>query len=134
MKTEITENKAQQELLKSVGEIPGLDTAAGLNYSGDEEDYLYALRTYADSVSEKAERLENSLKDVKLDDYSLTVHSLKSMSKSIGAKELHEMAKELEAAGRSGDLETLEKDTPHFLTLYRSLGASLDERVPKDYE
>lgn len=134
MKTEITENKAQQELLKSVGEIPGLDTAAGLNYSGDEEDYLYALRTYADSVSEKAERLENSLKDVKLDDYSLTVHSLKSMSKSIGAKELHEMAKELEAAGRSGDLETLEKDTPHFLTLYRSLGTSLDERVPKDYE
>ena len=134
MKTEITENKAQQELLKSVGEIPGLDTAAGLNYSGDEEDYLYALRTYADSVSEKAERLENSLKDVKLDDYSLTVHSLKSMSKSIGAKELHEMAKELEAAGRSGDLETLEKDTPHFLTLYRSLGASLDECVPKDYE
>ena len=134
MKTEITENKAQQELLKSVGEIPGLDTAAGLNYSGDEEDYLYALRTYADSVSEKAERLENSLKDVKLDDYSLTVHSLKSMSKSIGANELHEMAKELEAAGRSCDLETLEKDTPHFLELYRQLGASLDERVPKDYE
>ena len=124
----------QKDLLKSIGDIGGLDISAGLNYSGDAEDYLYALRTYADSVGDKANKLEENLRDGKLEDYSLTVHSLKSMSKSIGANELHEMAKNLEAAGRSGDRETLDKDTPLFLELYRRLGTVLDERIPGDFE
>ena len=47
------------------------------------------------------------------------------MSESIGAKRLHDMAKALEKAGREGDLETLKKDTPEFLTEYRSLGSAL---------
>ena len=121
-------------ILKCISDISGLNYNSGLEYCGDAEDYLFALRTYADSVTEKADQLEACLKDGRIDDFTLIAHSLKSMSKSIGATALHEQAKDLEAAGRAGDIETLMKDTPGFIKAYRELGAILDKKVPEDID
>ena len=70
---------------QSALDIKELDPARGMEYCGDAEDYLFALQTYAESVEDKASQLEESLKEDRMDDYVLLIHSLKSMSKSIGA-------------------------------------------------
>lgn len=111
--------------------IPELDIDSGIDYCGDEEDYLYALRTYADSVEDKAGQLELSLAQDRMDDYVLIVHSLKSMSKSIGANELSEKAKRLEQAGRDGDMDVVKADSSEFLLEYRELGSKLDSCLKK---
>ena len=51
--------------------------------------------------------------------YTLKVHSLKSMARLIGAKELSKDAAELEAAGKKNDIDTIIKRTPKLLETYR---------------
>ena len=110
---------------QSVLDIKELDPARGMEYCGDAEDYLFALQTYAESVEDKASQLEESLKEDRMDDYVLLIHSLKSMSKSIGAIDLSEKAKELEQAGREGNRDMLISDTETFVSEYRALGKKL---------
>ncbi|MBQ4242913.1 MAG: Hpt domain-containing protein [Lachnospiraceae bacterium] len=57
------------------------------------------------------------------------VHSLKSMSKSIGAMGLHEKAADLEKAGREGRQDVLQSDTEVFVRGYRALGEKLDQAL-----
>ena len=114
----------------SILDIKELDHESGLKYCGDAEDYVYALRTYEASVGDKADRLEKSLEEKRTDDYVLLIHSLKSMSKSIGAMSLHDKAEALEQAGRNGDIETLNNDTSSFTADYRALG----ERLKKAFD
>jgi len=108
-------------------EIAALDHEKGLEYCGDAEDYLFALETYAESVRPKAEALEKSLADGNIDEYVLIVHSLKSMSKAIGATGLSEKAKDLEQAGREGKTDLIQNDTESFIREYRSLGEKLEK-------
>ena len=119
------DDEQMTDLPQAVLDIAVLDHKRGIEYCGDAEDYLFILKTYSDSVDDKSRQLEECLEEERIEDYSLLAHSLKSMSESIGAKRLHDMAKALEKAGREGDLETLKKDTPEFLTEYRSLGSAL---------
>lgn len=119
------DDEQMTDLPQAVLDIAVLDHKSGIEYCGDAEDYLFILKTYSDSVDDKSRQLEECLEEERIEDYSLLAHSLKSMSESIGAKRLRDMAKALEKAGREGDLETLKKDTPLFLTEYRSLGSAL---------
>lgn len=114
-----------EEIPQSVLDIKELDPAKGMEYCGDAEDYLFALQTYAESVEEKAERLEDSLREDRIDDYVLLIHSLKSMSKSIGALDLYKKAGNLEQAGREGNRDLLRSGTEAFVREYRELGEKL---------
>ncbi|MCR4849742.1 MAG: Hpt domain-containing protein, partial [Lachnospiraceae bacterium] len=89
----------------------------------------FALQTYAESVEDKAAALEEALKEERTDDYVLIVHSLKSMSKSIGAQRLYEQAKALEEAGREGRTDTINEGTEAFVSEYRALGAKLSKEL-----
>ena len=126
-------NDGQEESLEGIPaqilEIAALDHEKGLEYCGDAEDYLFALETYAESVEPKAAALEKSLEDGNIDEYVLIVHSLKSMSKAIGATGLSEKAKDLEQAGREGKTDLIKKDTEGFIREYRSLGEKLEKLV-----
>jgi HPt (histidine-containing phosphotransfer) domain-containing protein len=108
-----------------VRSIKELDYEKGLEYCGDADDYLFALSTYADSVEEKAGQMEKSLEEGRLEDYALVVHSLKSMSKSIGAALLSEQAKDLEQMARSGDTAGVKEKSDAFLKGYRTLGSRI---------
>ncbi len=111
--------------------ITALDHARGIQYCGDEEDYLYALETYSASVDEKARKLEECLNSGRIEEFGLTAHSLKSMSRSIGALSLYEKLLKLEELAKNKDPEQLKKDTPGFLKEYRQLGAALKEGLPE---
>ena len=115
------------EIPQEILALEALDIETGLDYCGDEEEYLIALRTYGKSTEEKAASLENSLEEGRIDDYVLVAHSLKSMSKSIGAVGLSEKAKEMELAGREGKIDLLKAETENFVKEYKELGTKLNE-------
>jgi HPt (histidine-containing phosphotransfer) domain-containing protein len=86
-------------------EIPGLDTASGLDLcDGDTNIYLNALRLYVASIPVSLEKMKGVSRET-LADYAITAHSVKSMSEYIGAEEARQNAKQLEALAKSGDFD-----------------------------
>ena len=99
-----------------------IDTQTGLFYTGGSKDaYLSILETYVSKGMEKVEVINNlySAKDWK--NYIIEVHALKSSSMSIGAKELSELAKKMELAGKSGDIDVIDKGNADLLKLYETV-------------
>ena len=58
-------------------------------------------------------------------DYTIKVHALKSSARIIGASKLSEMARKLEDAGKSNDIEYIKANTDELLSSYRELDANL---------
>ena len=79
------------------------------------------LSDYMDTIEEKADTIEKAVADGDLETYTIEVHSLKSVSKSIGALELSELARELEANGRNSEWGPIIARTPAMLAMYRGL-------------
>ena len=57
------------------------------------------------------------------------MHSLKSMSKSIGAIALSDMAKELEQSAKDANIENVKKGTKAFMEKYIDLGRKIKNIV-----
>lgn len=103
-------------------QMEGIDVMVGMKYSGeDAELYREVLSDYMDTIEEKADLIERAVTDGDLETYIIEVHSLKSTSKSIGAMELSELAKELEENGKNGAWGTIIARTPALLSMYRAL-------------
>ncbi|MCR5402962.1 MAG: response regulator [Butyrivibrio sp.] len=127
---ESAEDEGNLEIPQSIHDIKELDYQKGLEYCGDADDYLFALETYADSVQEKADQIDLCLKEERYDELALVMHSLKSMSKSIGANSLHEQAKDFEQLTRTGDYEAVQNGVPAFTKKYRELGKKIKACIP----
>ncbi len=100
----------------------------GLKYSGgDRETFCGILNVYVRS-SEEYRQLISGYYDVEdWNNYTTQVHALKSSSLSIGAKELSELAKMLEMAGKAGDYEVIHKNHVAVLTLYDEVVRNVTE-------
>jgi len=64
--------------------------------------------------------------------YTIYVHALKSASASIGAKELSEKAKALEAAGKQGDFAYIKQNNPDFLKALEVVLDKINNDLKKD--
>jgi len=98
----------QDQSVKTVREedkvirMDGIDVAMGLGFSGgDMKDYIEIVQVYYTSGLIKMEEIKKAYAKKDWKNYSIQVHSLKSMSMGIGAVKLSDMAKELEAAGKA---------------------------------
>ena len=84
-------------------EACGLNTADGLKYSADDEEfYLSLLRQFAEEYAERSEKMQNFLSQDDLKNYEILVHALKSNLKMLGSETLSARAKEMELAAREG--------------------------------
>ncbi len=103
-------------------QMEGIDVVVGMNYSGEDAVlYREVLSDYMDTIEEKADVIEKAVEEGDLDTYTIEVHSLKSTSKSIGALELSELAKDLEANGKNEEWGPIIARTPALLSMYRAL-------------
>ncbi len=110
------------------GNIQGLNVANGLDYvAGDEALYHDVLTDYADEVEKRSADILKFLSEGDLENYTIQVHALKSVSKTIGAMELSELAKELEDSGRTKNMQVICEKTPVLLRQYRELGENLKQ-------
>ena len=79
------------------------------------------MKTFVETAEESILRIETYAQSRNYKDYTTEVHGLKSSSLSIGAKELSEMARQLEAAGRSEDYKQIMYDTPTLIARYTEI-------------
>ena len=97
-------------------EITGIDTERGMALSGGmKEQYIESLSLFSRDTAEKLKEIEECLENNDLPLYTIHVHGLKSAAANIGANELSEAAKALEAAGNRSDMAYIKKNNNKFI-------------------
>lgn len=88
-----------------------LDYERGISYmGGNEESYREILALYVQTGAEKLPLIEKLFQEKDVKNYTIEVHALKSTSMGIGAIELYSLAKDLETAGKAGNLGDAEAE------------------------
>ena len=97
----ITDDKNQQY---DNNKIDGVDMSVKEElYSGDLDMYNFVLESFAKNAPLAIDKMRN-VSDDNINDYAVDIHALKSMAAAIGARDISERAKELEAAAK-GELK-----------------------------
>ena len=110
----------QEEASETDIAIEGLDVAEGLENCGSKELFLSLLGDFYKLIELKAVKIEKCLADGLIRDYTIEVHALKNTARMIGAMELSADFYRLEQLGNQEDTESLLRETPAVLELYRS--------------
>ena len=105
--------------------IDEIDTDSGIRYCGGPAAYLETLEVFAEKVKTNADEMERYHQEGDIQNIIIKIHSLKSSSLAIGAKELSVFAEHLESAAKANDNNTLDADTDELIWRYRRLGALL---------
>lgn len=119
---QISDAKMNPKINPLLWQMEGIDVVVGMKYSGEDASlYREVLSDYMDTIEEKADIIERAVECGDLETYTIEVHSLKSTSKSIGAMELSELAKDLENNGKNREWGPIIARTPALLSMYRGL-------------
>lgn len=103
----------------------GFDVKTALIYCNGKASYLDILREYYRRERETERELEQVFDKNDWENYTILVHGMKSAMRSIGAMQLSEEAKLLEAAGREGRIQYILEHHREFLIQYRTLFSKL---------
>ncbi len=93
----------------------------GLKYCGGAEEYLEARNIFSASIDERADELERIYQLKDWNDYNIKIHALKTMTRSIGADELSELARTLEKSSDELDTSAIRAGHNIFISLYRAM-------------
>ncbi len=99
-------------------DIPGIDVEEGLKNSGSDDSYKTVLRIFYDSIPGKSAELEDYYENEDWENYTIKVHALKSSAKLVGAVELSNDAKDLESAGKEGDISFIRSNHDRVMEKY----------------
>ena len=114
--------------------IAALDTEKGVANCGGMQAYLEALKIFAESIATRSEEIERCCARGDIAGYTIKVHALKSMARSVGAEELAGLAARLEAAGDANDTDTIYGQTGKLLVMYRRLEEPLAPLLVREDE
>ncbi|MCM1478672.1 MAG: ATP-binding protein [Muribaculaceae bacterium] len=113
--------------------IPNVDVKAGMQLcGGNPEVYRAVIKTFMETAEESILRIETFAQSRNYKDYTTEVHGLKSSSMAIGAKELSEMARQLEMAGRREDYKQIMSETPTLIARYTDVAEHIRPLVETD--
>ena len=101
-------------------ELPGINSADGVKYSGSEKLWYKLLGDFYKLIDAKANKIEKCLADNLIRDYTIEVHALKNTARMVGAAHLSEWFHRMEDCGNAGDVETIMAETPGLLEELRS--------------
>lgn len=116
-------------LPQAIYNISWLNPDEGIEYCGNGRLYLAALDKYADDIEEKAKRIKEYADKENWELFTITVHSLKSVSKAIGAERFSDRARELEIAAKEGEYQWVRDNVISFLEQYRSFFRDLQGAI-----
>ena len=106
----------------------GIDSDTGLKYcAGDLEFYKSLLIQFASEADSKIQSMRHSFENDNIHDYEIVVHALKSTSKMIGALELSEFARELEAAAKENRDDYINQNHKMLVRRYTDVVSSLKD-------
>ncbi|MFP3042873.1 ATP-binding protein [Treponema primitia] len=93
----------------------GVDVKHGIEATGGtDEGYKMILTMFCSDVKERLALFETTPTEETISLFTIHVHALKGVAAAIGAEKLSNNAAELEAAGRAGNLELIEKSVGNF--------------------
>ena len=111
----------------------GIDTKTGLKYCQNEESfYRTVLAEFAEVSGQKSADLEKAFDAKDWKNYEVHVHSLKSTSKMIGAKDLSTLAASLETAAVSEDAGAIEANHDGMMKKYKNITEAISAAIPAD--
>ncbi len=90
--------------LQAIGKL-GVDIQKGVAYCGGEDGYLNILQGYCDDYEQSVTILNDHFAKKDWKNYTIMVHGIKSAMGSIGAVNLSEQARKLEAAGKADNVD-----------------------------
>jgi signal transduction histidine kinase/DNA-binding NarL/FixJ family response regulator len=118
----IEDSSKKSGSLKENFDSCGINTAAGLRYCANDEDfYREIVGDYTNAYEERSANLLECFEKEDWHNYEILVHALKSTSKSIGADSLSENARILEFAARDGDYELIRTKHEALMADYTTL-------------
>ncbi len=119
---------------RAVLELPDyVDQSIGMTNAGEDiAQYREVIGIVYKYAHEKLDTVKELLKNEDYQRYTIEVHALKSNAATVGAMSLADKAKALEDAGKTGDIETIKRDTDGFLTEYAAFADDLKKCM--DYE
>ena len=97
----------------------GIDTRTGIEFTGNKEKYISALKRYFNSYEDNCRKVSELYDKGDMDNYSITVHALKSNSKMVGAMALAGLFEKLEIASREGGITYVRENHNKMLDAYR---------------
>ena len=103
------------ERLEWMAEVEGIDPSEGIRNCGRPQQYIKFVRTFFETLECRIREIRDSYESGDIANYTIKVHSLKSTARIMGAKELSELARELEDAGNISDLDKIKSKTPKLL-------------------
>lgn len=128
--------KAKQPRVLEDANTVLLHTETGIFYTGGDVDaYREILEVYVRKAKKKHDYIMRLLEEKSWKDYVIEVHALKSTSLTVGSKQLSEMAKELELAGKNENYALIEEKNGAMLEMYLKVAAlgrdylELDEKA-----
>jgi signal transduction histidine kinase/DNA-binding NarL/FixJ family response regulator/HPt (histidine-containing phosphotransfer) domain-containing protein len=138
-KTMLTpENDGFDELLEQLSLVEDLNVSEGLaRVDGNRGVYVSILRQFCKGLDKSIESIRDFAAQKEWKEYSIRVHSLKSVLASFGNQLLSTWALALEKASASGETEKCERETESFckeMHFFRErlMGTSLMEKPSKD--
>ena len=100
--------------------IEGIDIEAAITNSGSQENLKEMLCQFYLSIDENSSLIETYFNDIeiKLSDFRIKVHSLKSTARLIGALDLLKLATQIESACSKKDMIFIASHTEELLQTY----------------
>ncbi len=115
-------NEEYPEWIKNLEEI---DASEGLKNCGSVDSYLSILKVFYESIDMTENNITTAFEEGNIKDYTSYVHSLKSTSRTIGAKDLSKLAERMEKAGNENDVETINTCQNELMNTYMLVRHSL---------
>jgi HPt (histidine-containing phosphotransfer) domain-containing protein len=81
-----------------------LETLRKLTPAGEPDVLAEVLRLFLDEVPPRIARLRNARESGNIEEMHRAAHSLKGSAGNIGARQLYEVCRQLDALGKAGDL------------------------------
>ena len=135
--TDFKDEGAQEETLPEVDEfepmrLAGINPDVGLRFcQGDKDLYRSIIIDYAQTSDEKMKNIVDYLAKEDWKNYGISVHALKSTSKTIGASDLSDIALHLEMAANESDASLIRAEHDTMIDLYKKVVAAIRKAVPE---
>ncbi|WP_075721683.1 response regulator [Roseburia sp. 499] len=105
--------------------IAGIDAVEAKKYYSDKDLYEECLNDYLVSAPKTAEKIRKFREEHDQENYTITVHGLKSASKVVGAMEISERARQLEEYCHQGDYESAWNGTDELLEMLEQCAGNI---------
>ncbi|MDR1362769.1 MAG: response regulator [Spirochaetaceae bacterium] len=121
-------DKREAQLRKELEGINGLDIQQGLHYVADNfETYVSTLKQFSSGIKKGLAVIRESLAAEDWQTYTIQVHAYKGICATIGALELSEWGKNLEAASKTDDKSLCLAETEDYCTAFETFNTVLME-------